>query len=247
MRTVEIVLDDKKDYFTREAFNTLRTNILFSGRDVKTILITSCIAHEGKSTISFETALNLAEAGKKVLLIDADLRKSVFANRYTKEKGLLGLSQYLSGQADRDDVLYETQIPNFSIIFSGPFPPNPTELVGNEAFGELIRSVRDSYDYVLVDVPPLGMVIDAAVMAPSCDGAVLVINTGVIKYRLAQRVADQLRKSGCRILGVVLNQASRKAGRNGKGKYYKSYYSYQGQSGAATTDANPKKEKKSAK
>lgn len=182
-----------------------------------------------------------------MLLIDADLRKSVFANRYTKEKGLLGLSQYLSGQADRDEVLYETQIPNFSIIFSGPFPPNPTELVGNEAFGELIRSVRDSYDYVLVDVPPLGMVIDAAVMAPSCDGAVLVINTGVIKYRLAQRVADQLRKSGCRILGVVLNQASRKAGRNGKGKYYKSYYSYQGQSGAETTDANPKKEKKSAK
>ena len=112
MRTVEIVLDDKKDYFTREAFNTLRTNILFSGRDVKTILITSCMAHEGKSTISFETALNLAEAGKKVLLIDADLRKSVFANRYTKEKGLLGLSQYLSGQADRDEVLYETQIPN---------------------------------------------------------------------------------------------------------------------------------------
>ena len=83
MRTVEIVLDDKKDYFTREAFNTLRTNILFSGRDVKTILITSCVAHEGKSTVSFETALNLAEAGKKVLLIDADLRKSVFANRYT--------------------------------------------------------------------------------------------------------------------------------------------------------------------
>lgn len=237
MKTVELILDDKKDYYTREAFNTLRTNILFSGRDVKTILITSCAAHEGKSTITFEVALNLAEAGKKVLLIDADLRKSVCANRYTKEKGLLGLSQYLSGQVTLDQVLYGTQVPNFNIIFSGPFPPNPTELVGNEAFGELVHDVRDSYDYVLIDVPPLGLVVDASVMASSCDGAILVINSGVIKYRTAQRVVDQLRKTpNCRILGAVLNQTSRKAGRTAKSKYYKSYYAYRTHKKGTATD-----------
>lgn len=226
MKKVELLLDDKKNYFTREAFNTLRTNVLFSGRNVKVILITSCVAHEGKSTVSFETALSLAEAGKKVLLIDADLRKSVYANRYTKERGLNGLSQYLSGQVEADQVVFETQVPNFDIVFSGPFPPNPTELVGNESFHELLELNRDRYDYILVDAPPLGLVIDAAVMAAVCDGAILVIDAGVVKYRVAQRVTEQLRKSGCRILGAVLNQTNRKKGRGSHKKYYGEYYAY---------------------
>lgn len=226
MKKVELLLDDKKNYYTREAFNTLRTNVLFSGRDVKVILLTSCVAHEGKSTIAFETAMSLAEAGKKVLLIDADLRKSAYASRYTKERGLSGLSQYLSGQVEMDQVVLETQMPNFNIVFSGPFPPNPTELVGNEAFRELLEQNRDRYDYILVDAPPLGLVIDAAVMAAICDGAIMVIDAGAVKYRVAQRVAEQLRKSDCRILGVVLNQTNQKKGRGSYKKYYGEYSAY---------------------
>lgn len=222
MRTVELILDDNKDYGTREAFNTLRTNILFSGRDVKTILITSCLANEGKSTISFETAVGLARVGKKVLLIDADLRKSVYASRYTKETGLMGLSQYLSGQSELDGVLYATQIPTLNIIFSGPFPPNPTELVGASAFGELLKAEREHYDYILIDTPPLGLVIDAAVMATACDGAVIVIGAGSVSYHVAQHVTEQLKKSGCRILGAVLNQ--NRKGKRSKNQYYNSYY-----------------------
>lgn len=228
MKKVELILDDQKNYYTREAFNTLRTNVLFSGRDVKVILVTSCVAHEGKSTVSFETALSLAEAGKKVLLIDADLRKSVYASRYTRERGLCGLSQYLSGQMDADQVMLETQVPNLDIVFSGPFPPNPTELVGNDAFRELLETNRDRYDYILVDAPPLGLVIDAAVMASVCDGAILVIDAGAVKYRMAQRVTEQLRKSGCRILGAVLNQTNKKKGRKSDGKHYGEYYTYAG-------------------
>ena len=222
MRTVELILDDNKDYGTREAFNTLRTNILFSGRDVKTILITSCLANEGKSTVSFETAVGLARIGKKVLLIDADLRKSAYASRYTKETGLTGLSQYLSGQSELDGVLYATQIPTLNIIFSGPFPPNPTELVGASAFGELLKAEREHYDYILIDTPPLGLVIDAAVMATACDGVVLVIGAGSVSYHVAQRVTEQLKKSGCRILGAVLNQ--NRKGKRSKNQYYNSYY-----------------------
>lgn len=222
MRTVELILDDNKDYGTREAFNTLRTNLLFSGRDVKTILITSCLANEGKSTISFETAVGLARVGKKVLLIDADLRKSAYASRYTKETGLMGLSQYLSGQSELDGVLYATQIPTLNIIFSGPFPPNPTELVGASAFGELLKAEREHYDYILVDTPPLGLVIDAAVMATACDGAVIVIGAGSVSYHVAQHVTEQLKKSGCRILGAVLNQ--NRKGKRSKNQYYNSYY-----------------------
>ena len=222
MRTVELILDDNKDYGTREAFNTLRTNILFSGRDVKTILITSCLANEGKSTVSFETAVGLARVGKKVLLIDADLRKTAYASRYTKETGLTGLSQYLSGQSELDGVLYATQIPTLNIIFSGPFPPNPTELVGATAFGELLKAEREHYDYILIDTPPLGLVIDAAVMATACDGAVIVIGAGSVSYHVAQHVTEQLKKSGCRILGAVLNQ--NRKGKRSKNQYYNSYY-----------------------
>ncbi len=206
MKSIELIYQDTENYFMREAFNTLRTNVLFCGTEFKKILVTSCVAHEGKTTVSLELARSLAEIGKKVLLIDADLRKSVTVTRYTKESGVCGLSQYLSGQANLDDALYQTQYPGFDIIFAGPFPPNPTELVGNQTFRSLLDTAAEKYDYVLIDAPPLGMVIDAAVMSEFCDGALLVINRGTVKYRMAQNVAGQLQKSGCKLLGVVLNQ-----------------------------------------
>ena len=244
MRTIELTLEENNNYFVREAFNTLRTNILFSGKDVKSIVITSCFAHEGKTTISFETARSLAESGKRVLLIDADLRKSVMVSRITKERGIMGLSQLLSGQVSMEDVIYHTQLTGLDIIFAGPYPPNPTELVGNAEFKALIKSQRERYDYVLVDAAPLGLVIDAAVMASVCDGAVMVVNMGHVKYRVAQNVKEQLEKSGCRLLGVVLNQVDRKKGAGSKSDaYYKSYesgyYGAHGPTGNAQRPAKP--------
>ncbi len=227
MRTIEFDFGATNNYFIREAFNTLRTNILFSGKDVKTIIFTSCVAHEGKTTVSFETAKSLSEADKRVLVIDADLRKSVTATRYIKERGICGLSQILSGQVELSQALYHTQHPGLDVIFAGPFPPNPTELVGNAAFKELIDAVRPLYDYVIIDAPPLGLVIDAAIMASVCDGAVIVINQGMVKHRMAQDVKNQLQKSNCRILGVVLNQTQRKKrGIKGKDAYYSRYGEY---------------------
>lgn len=239
MRTIELDFGYSNNYFMREAFNTLRTNILFSGKDVKTIIFTSCVAHEGKTTVSFETAKSLSEANKKVLVIDADLRKSVTATRYIKERGICGLSQILSGQVDLSQALYHTQYPGLDVIFAGPFPPNPTELVGSSAFKELLDSVRPLYDYVIVDVPPLGLVIDAAIMANVCDGAVIVINQGTVKHRMAQDVKAQLQKTNCRILGVVLNQTQRKnRGLKAKDSYYSQYGEYY--SSAATEAPAPK-------
>ena len=110
-------------------------------------------------------------------------------------------------------------------MFAGPYPPNPAELVGCPVFKEILDSVRDDYDYIIVDAPPLGLVIDAAIMASVCDGAVIVINQGVIKHRIAQDVKAQLSKSGCRILGVVLNQTQRKKrGVRGQSPAYYSHY-----------------------
>lgn len=236
MRTIELLIEEEQNYFMREAFNTLRTNILFSGKDVKTIVVTSCMAHEGKTTVSFETSKSLAESGKRVLLIDADLRKSVMVSRYTKDRGITGLSQLLSGQVSPENAIYKTQIEGLDIIFAGPYPPNPTELVGSPAFKELLDSQRSKYDYIIVDAAPLGLVIDAAVMASVCDGAVIVINAGTIKYRVAQGVKAQLQKSGCKILGVVLNQVSRKGSSGGgyySAKYSSEYYGYHESASAA--------------
>ncbi len=252
MRTIELNIEEQNNYFVREAFNTLRTNILFSGKEVKSIVVTSCFAHEGKSTVSFETARSLAESGKKVLLVDADLRKSVLVSRITKERGITGLSQLLSGQVDAEDAIYHTQFDGLDIIFAGPYPPNPTELVGSAAFKELIKSQRQNYDYVLIDAAPLGLVIDAAVMASVCDGAVMVVNMGHVKYRIAQNVKEQLEKSGCRLLGVVLNQVDRKKGSTTTDAYYKSrydsgYYGYHQSTSAqkpVTPAAKPGEQKK---
>ncbi len=231
MKKIELMLEEEQNYFMRESFNTLRTNILFSGKDIKVIVVTSCLAHEGKTTVSFEMARNLAESGKKVLLVDSDLRKSVMASRYTKERGIVGLSQILSGQIDINNAIYKTQIDTLDIVFAGPYPPNPTELVGSPAFKTMLEEKRDDYDYLLIDAPPLGLVIDAAVMASVCDGAVLVLNAGRIKYRMAQDVRDQIQRSGCKILGVVLNQVGRKGTTSYGGGYYDmkyndAYYGY---------------------
>lgn len=229
MKIIEIKNNEQDNYFMREAFSTLRTNVLFSGKDVKTVIVTSCFAHEGKTTVSLNLCVSLAGAGKRVLLIDADLRKSAFVTRYTREKGVLGLSQVLSGQVEANNAVYPTSVAGLDVIFAGPFPPNPAELVNSAAFRDLLTAKRPLYDYIIIDAPPLGLVIDAAVMASVCDGAVLVINTGTVKRRVALDVKAQLEKSGTRLLGVVLNQVQKKSGRAamyGKQRYSQ-YYSYE--------------------
>ncbi len=227
MKQIELILDEEtsSNYYIKEAFNSLRANILFSKKDVKTIVLTSCLAHEGKSSVCFELCCNLAEAGKKILLVDADMRKSVMVTRYTNEKGMYGLSHILSGQVSSADAIYSTNVENLHIVFSGPYPPNPTELIGSPAFKDFLDEYRDAYDYIIIDAPPLGLVVDAAVMSNVCDGAILVINVGHIKYRMALQVKAQLEKSGKKILGVILNQVDRKKTIKSDYSFYATYFS----------------------
>ena len=197
MKKVELQQIFKERYAKTEAFKTLRTNLLFSGKDVKVITITSCAANEGKSSMTIELAKNLAQVGKRVLLLDADLRKSVIVSKYTNAVGISGLSEYLSGQKTLDDVLYSTQFEGFDIIFAGQYPPNPVDLLGNDTFKDLLVYGREHYDYVLLDTPPLGLVIDAAVTCSLSDGALIVISENRISYRFAQLVKEQIEMSGC--------------------------------------------------
>lgn len=218
---LKVTLKDpkKSDYFYEESIKTLRTNIQFSSKQVKVVLLTSCYPNEGKSDIAFSLSLEMGKAGKRVLLVDADIRKSNFIKRYSVNQTIHGLSQYLSGQVERQWITYQTNFPNVDMIFAGPLAPNPSELLGDPAFGELLEEKRKEYDYIFIDTPPIGSMIDAAIVAEKSDGAVLVIESETVSYSVAQKSLAQLERSGCKILGAVLNKVDMK-----KDKYYSSYY-----------------------
>lgn len=219
----KVVLTDirKKDYFYEEAIKTLRTNIQFTGKNVKTIMFTSCFPNEGKSDVTFQLCQEIGNMGKRVLLIDADIRKSAYVSRYRIKQKVNGLSQYLSGQLAKEFLIYQTNFLNVDIIFAGPMAPNPSELLEEEAFRELLAEVRGYYDYIIIDTPPVGSVIDAAIIAKESDGAVLVIESERVSYKVAQKSIEQLEKTGCKILGAVLNKVNIE-----KNKYYGKYDYY---------------------
>lgn len=225
MQTVHLKNIKKQGYTMKESLRALKTNIQFCGDDNRVILITSSIPNEGKSTVSFELARSLTESGKKVLLIDTDMRKSVLVGRLraVAEKGeIKGLSHYLSGMNKMEDVVYVTDIDRLFMVFAGPSVPNPTEILEKVYFKELIEFGRKFFDYVLVDCAPIGAAIDAAVVAKQCDGAVLVVGQGMSKARMIKGVLKQLEASGIRILGVVLNKVKM----NKKGYGYGYHYGY---------------------
>ena len=146
------------------------------------------------------------------------------------QKSVRGLAHFLSGQATLEDVICSTNVKNFYMIYSGPFPPNPAELLGGKNFRSLLNALRKVYDYVIVDTPPLGSVIDSAIVAEICDGSIMVIESGVISYRFAQEVKSQLERSNCPLLGVVLNKVDMQKQAYGKyGKYGQYKYGDYGQ------------------
>lgn len=218
MYEIELNLQDSDDFQSKEALKSLRTNIEFSGRENKVITFTSCSPNEGKSCVSLSLAGSLSEIGKKVLFIDADLRKSVLVGRHQIKKEMKGLSHFLSGQSDLKEVLCKTNMKNLNLILAGPVPPNPAELLGDKKFKMLIKEARNIYDYVITDTPPLGEVIDGAIVADISDGAVLLIAANMVSYKLARSVKKQLEKAECNILGVVLNKVDMK-----KNRYYSEY------------------------
>jgi capsular exopolysaccharide synthesis family protein len=190
-------------------------------------MFTSSIPNEGKSTVTFDLSRSFTDSGKKVLFIDTDMRGSTLIGHLKAKqedgKRIVGLSHYLSGQMSLDDILYETQIPNLTIVFAGPSVPNPTEILEKKYFEQLITYAREQYDYILIDCAPIGAVIDAAVIAKHCDGAILVIAQGVAGSRAIINAKRQLEAAEIRIMGVILNKVRQE--KHHYGKYYSKYYS----------------------
>lgn len=223
MRGIAISIEDK-DYALREEIKTLRTNIQFCGDDKKVIMVTSCLPGEGKTEVAINLARAFADMGKKVILLDLDMRKSVMASRLKIDKEVYGASHYLSGQAALGEAVVATNVPKMHLLVSGPSAPNPTELLESKRFQAMIDSMRSIYDYIIIDCPPLGLVIDAAIIAKYSDGSILVVESGETKYRLAQDVKAKLERSGVPILGVVLNKVEIKKNKGYYSKYYGKRY-----------------------
>lgn len=215
-----------KEIRINESLKTLRTNLMFSGPSVRVFGFTSFGPGEGKTTLSLQTAIAFAQTGKRVLLVDADLRKSVLAGQLRVRAKIEGLSHYLSGLSNVSELLRETDVPGLYIMFAGARVPNSTELLGSENFARLIPALKEVFDYVVIDTAPVGQVIDCALMAPHMDGVVMVIDATRNSYKLERRVKNQLEKSGGKILGVVLNQVDLSHERGYYGRYYGDYNYY---------------------
>ena len=229
MKKLVMDLPEINDYRMVEGLNQLKTNLAFCGKDIKVITMTSSVPNEGKSSVSLSLSRTLAESGKKILMVDADLRKSVMAARYHIQGIDKGLSHYLTGQAEVEDIIYETEVEGLCITVAGTLTPDPTSILDSEQFEQFIEKVRDMFDYVIIDAPPLGVVIDAVIIGKYTDGAVIVIEQGVIKRKIVQDVIKQLKRGEVRILGAVLNKVDERIGAYGNYEY-KYSYSYYGES-----------------
>lgn len=210
----------------KDIYRRLRTNIEFTGIENKVICITSCVPDDGKSSISYNLARVFAEDEKKVLLIDADMRNSVLYKRIGFERDSKGLSHYLSGKESLTDVMYSTRHKNFFLLPTGRFPKNPTELLSKSRFETLVSTAKKAFDYIIIDTPPLGLVIDAAVVARECDGSVLVVSADNISRKVAKTVKDQLVQANENLLGVVLNKVDVRDRMYGKKYGYGYGYGY---------------------
>ena len=214
-------------YAVEEAVNRLRINVSFLGSDIRRIMIISSEPNEGKSFIAMQLWRQMAIAGEKTILVDADMRNSVLAETYEikREDGkeLWGLSHYLSDNRKLEDCVLTTDIPTGDLLPNANNIVNPSMLLESARFGALIEQLAEEYRYVFVDAPPLGLVSDAERIGNLCDGAILSVRCGVTQKGIIRNSIAQLERAGCPLLGFVLNRAG-VAGKKYYGRYYGKYY-----------------------
>ena len=226
MRKVTITRAPKMDFAVKESLNTICTNILFSGKKIKKVLLTSCIAGEGKSTMAARIVFNMASRGKSCVLVDSDLRRSVMIQRFgiSFDGEIHGLAHFLTGQCDMTDICYETNFENVYFVPTGRDVSNPIALINSKEFGELIEQLSEEFDLVVIDTPPVGVVIDAVEISSYCDGTIMLVEYGKRRRRELQDVVRQMQRSGTPILGCIIDKVRIQT--LSEKKYYKSHYYY---------------------
>lgn len=218
-----------------EAFRTLRTNLQFvdAAQHPRIIVVTSSIASEGKSSTSANLGLALAESGASVCVIEGDLRRPNLLD-YMGLEGSVGLTDVLIGRYDLVDVIQPFGRLSLSILGAGPTPPNPSELLGSTAMRDVLAELRRSYDYVIIDAPPLLPVTDGAVLSTQADGAILVVGSGVVTKDQLDHAMDSLETVNGKLLGLVLNRVPRER----SGGYYDYRYEYKPDSAKSSKSKN---------
>lgn len=214
MNHVEITRFPQLDYSCTEAMNTLCTNLSYSGSGMKTILLTSRYDREGKSFVAMNLMRAMAQLQKKVVLLDADMRRSSMLGRYRLQfagDGHYGLAQYLAGMCTAEDIVYETSIPNAYMVPVGREVLNSLQLLNAPEMPALMAYLRSHFDVVLVDTPPAGVIVDAIDIARYCDGALIVVSYKRGKRKDIVDVQNMIDKTGCKVLGVVMNNVEFKS------------------------------------
>jgi len=206
-----------------ETYRTLRTNIEFSSidREIRTLMLTSAGPAEGKSTTTANLAVTYAQAGKRVIVVDADLRKPTLHHTF----GLTnrwGLTSVMIGQASLEQVIQESSVEHLWCLTSGPLPPNPSEMLASNKMTSLLDALREDFDIVIIDTPPVIAVTDAQIVASKCDGVIMVIDYGHVKREIAVKAKQLLELAHANLLGVVINN---KKHMKNKEYYYYYYYS----------------------
>lgn len=211
-------------YAVEESINRLRINVSFLGNEIKKIMVVSTLPNEGKSFVTMQMWKQMANAGIKSVLVDADMRNSVLVKKNDMErqdgKEMKGLVNYLAEDFSLDEVIYESPFENGYIIPNVENIINPSMLLESDKCGNMLNELSKDYRYVFVDAPPLGLVSDAEKIGSMCDGAILVIRSGEITRAEVKNSIKQLERSGCKILGVVLNRATDLKNKYSKQKYY---------------------------
>lgn len=223
-----MILSADTGFHVTEAYKAVRTNTMFSlpGKGCKKIAVTSSFMSEGKSTTCINLAITFAQTGARVLILDADMRKPTIHRKLDRVNDK-GLAHLLGAFCTLEEAIIHTEHDNLDIITSGHIPPNPAELLASEAMTELLAELEKQYDYIFIDTPPVNVVTDAAVLAQSVSGMIVVVRQDTTHHKEVQNTLERLEFAQAKILGFILHGVKEEKHVYGKyGKYGYSHYGY---------------------
>ncbi len=251
MNKVNITHFPTLDYATNESFNTLCTNLSYCGEDIQVVMLTSRYEQEGKSAISMNMMRSLSTLGKRVVLVDSDLRCSILARRYKfayETDQPQGLAQYLAGMCSLEDALYETNLPNAYVIPAGREILNSLQLLTSPRYASMIAELRKLADIIIIDTPPVGVIVDALELAKHSDGVILVVEYNKGRKQEIGEIVASMNRAGSKVLGAVMNGVDLDSFRNRiyyyRSERYSAYYRYSSHYHLAHQSENGKKKKK---
>jgi capsular exopolysaccharide synthesis family protein len=225
----KFLLSSRSDFYVREAYKILRTNVSFAltGEEKsKVIVVTSSLQSEGKSITAANLAISYAMTDRKVLLVDCDMRRPKLA-RLMNTNSKVGLSNLLMDPSLKEEAILSTSVSGLDVLLAGDIPPNPSELLSSPRMQRLIAELREQYDFVILDSPPINMVTDAVVIAPQSDGVLFLVRANHSERGAVIHAVEQLEYAKAKILGFVLNGVEMENTHYGYGKYrYKRYARY---------------------